>query len=149
MWLYEGDEFQMGDNQLSIEEKMLCEAYEQRGRNDLAECVRNGRVYQRLRYILHCGDFVTLPDSNVLGGLNGLTSAINPTAVLPSSLTQWEEQAMKQHSANPDLTSVMELDARLKITRQPAQPEATSEVPTASELVTSPHHTPISTVAVS
>lgn len=99
---------------------MLCEAYERRGRQDLSDCVKIGRAYHRLRYILHCGDFVNLPDSNVLGGLNGLTSSIDPTAVLPVSLAQWEQEASERHLSNPDLTHVMALEARLKVTRKPA-----------------------------
>lgn len=143
MWMYEGNEFQQGDNAITLEERLLCKAYEARGRQDLSDCVKNGRVYQRLRYILHCSDFVSLPDSTVLGTLNGLASAIDPSIRLPSSIVEWEEQAMKRHHSDPDLPEVTELDHRLKAIKRPEWPPRFATSAVAANAVTSSPQKPI------
>nr|XP_031859380.1 uncharacterized protein CI109_005221 [Kwoniella shandongensis]KAA5526452.1 hypothetical protein CI109_005221 [Kwoniella shandongensis] len=50
--LYHDQTFLDGRNVLTREEHLLIEAHERAGRSDLADCVRNGRLYQRLEWIL-------------------------------------------------------------------------------------------------
>lgn len=53
--------FFAGDNNLGPEEIMLAEAFVTRGRADLAEHVRGGKVHQRLPMVVgHCPDGVQL-----------------------------------------------------------------------------------------
>jgi hypothetical protein len=43
-------------NDLSPGEQQLVDEYNKLGRSDLADCVRGGKVYQRLRFITQPGD---------------------------------------------------------------------------------------------
>jgi hypothetical protein len=48
--------FDEGDNELSKDEEDLAEIFESLGRPDMALCVRNGRVFHRISFILDSGD---------------------------------------------------------------------------------------------
>ncbi|WWC68366.1 uncharacterized protein I206_102291 [Kwoniella pini CBS 10737] len=50
---YDMIDYIRGDNQLTKEEIMLIDCYDRYNRPDLAECVKNGRLYQRLSSIGH------------------------------------------------------------------------------------------------
>lgn len=121
MWTYEDDDYQMGINRMTPEEKLLCEAYISKGRNDLAECVRNARLHQRISDMFKCGYWPLLPDENLLGMLNGLADAIAPSDkdILPTTLQQWQQETMARHADDPDLPTVVELENNLKEIRPP------------------------------
>ena len=48
--------FDEGDNALSQDEKDLAEIFQSLGRLDMALCVRHGRVFHRISFILDSGD---------------------------------------------------------------------------------------------
>ena len=114
---------------------MLCEAYKQKGRTDLADCVRNGRKFQRLEYVIGnvvlfmyqgtvCGPFL-------LGVLNGMVKAFlgDEAGVSPTSSEGWTEWALARHADDPGLSDVMELEGRSKLYRPslPSHPHSESE----------------------
>ncbi|OJA14607.1 hypothetical protein AZE42_07963 [Rhizopogon vesiculosus] len=48
--------FDEGDNQLTEDEEELAKVFESLGRPDMTLCVRGGRVYHHISFILHKGD---------------------------------------------------------------------------------------------
>lgn len=123
MWIYESEDYVSGDNRFTIEEEILCGAYETRGRPDLAHCVKAGRRYQRLQQIIYYANLANSPEETILGALNGLTDAMTegqePRAI---SLLVWQQRATVRHAADPYLAEVVALDASLKGIRKPAKP---------------------------
>jgi hypothetical protein len=99
-----------GNNTLTEGEVMLCEAYEQRGRSDLADCVRNGRKYQRLEYVI--GNVIlflyagggSFGDATLLGMLNGLVDAFQGDKAGPLPETR------EPGSSGPCLNTAMTQD---------------------------------------
>lgn len=122
--MFETEEFETGENSLSKEEELLCKAYQAHGRDDLAECVKTGRIYQRLHDIVKDGGWSELPNDRLIGVLNGLTSAMSGVALksLPSTVPQWQADTSERYSEDPDLIAVIELDARRKVFRNPDGP---------------------------
>jgi len=94
-------------------ELMLCEAYEQRGRTDLADCVRLGRKYQRLEYIV--GNILLFMydgptgEPYLVGMLNGLVDAFrgSENGPLPRTKSEWIEWALEQHASDPGMSEIM------------------------------------------
>ncbi|OCF43234.1 hypothetical protein I317_02944 [Kwoniella heveanensis CBS 569] len=50
-FFYDKHDYMRDLNEMTHEENLLIAAYEKHGRSDLAECVRNGRIFQRLSRI--------------------------------------------------------------------------------------------------
>ena len=102
---------------------MLCEAYKQRGRTDLADCVRNGRKFQRLEYVI--GNVVlfmyqgTVCDPFLTGVLEGMVKAFlgDEAGTLPTSSEGWTEWALARHADDPGLGEIMELEGKSKLYR--------------------------------
>jgi len=65
---YSNENYLAGKNDLSLEEKILIDAFERHDRADLAYCVRGGRIYSRL------GDAIG-NERKVSTTLNGLCDA--------------------------------------------------------------------------
>ncbi|WVQ96994.1 hypothetical protein IAU59_004103 [Kwoniella sp. CBS 9459] len=91
-----------GDNSLRRDEKTLIEIYEREGRVDLADCVRNGRLYQRLSRI---GQYDVIYDKKafrqVLGPMNG---GFNP----PKDNKEWKEAMLERYKDNEGLKQVID-----------------------------------------
>lgn len=90
------ESYENGFNELSKEEIILCDVYACRGRSDLAECVKNGRIYQRLRDLIGQSNVISSPKSRLHSALVGLAGAMtrqNPST-LPYSLHEWESIAL-------------------------------------------------------
>lgn len=130
------NEWALGDNAMTEGELMLCEAYERRGRSDLAECVKTGRKYQRLEGVVsNLRLFLAYNGPNgdplIIGMLNGLVDAFErPIAdSLPKSRDEWIQWAYSRHSDDPGLPRIMELEKTSIIYRShhnsdhPAEPE--------------------------
>jgi hypothetical protein len=102
---------------------MLCEAYEQRGRTDLADCVRGGRKYQRFDYVI--GNVMlfmyegTVCGQYLVGVLNVMVEAFlgDKAGVLPTSSEGWVEWALARHADDPGLGEIMELEGKSKLYR--------------------------------
>jgi hypothetical protein len=112
---------------------MLCEAYEQRGRSDLADCVRNGRKYQRLEYVI--GNVIlfmyagsSFGDAVLLGMLNGLVEAFQGDKAwpLPNTREAWFEWALSRHSDDPGLPEIMVLEETSALYRSRWRPDENS-----------------------
>jgi hypothetical protein len=124
-----------GNNALTEGEVMLCEAYEQRGRSDLADCVRNGRKYQRLEYVI--GNVIlfmyagggSFGDATLLGMLNGLVDAFqgDKAGPLPETREAWFEWALSRHSDDPGLPEIMVLEETSALYRSKWSPDENSE----------------------
>jgi hypothetical protein len=97
---WESEGYAAGDNNLSLEEKLLIAEYEKRGHHDLVECVRNGRKYHRLFDVL--GEKVDLVSINAMtdaflgGGQEGL----------PKSIEEWRIWALGKYEGEPVLEDV-------------------------------------------
>jgi len=109
---------------------MLCEAYERRGRADLAQCVKEGRKYQRLEYVL--GNFTLFSfagssngDAILLGMLNGLVDALQVAKAgpLPTTREAWFEWALSRHSDDPGLPEIMVLEETSALYRSNWRPD--------------------------
>ena len=89
MAFYDDCPFDKGCNELSDEEKLLITEYTRSGRADLAACVENGRLYQRLRCVIAYDH--RYPDAWILGWFNGLDNAfLGEKAGTPArSLDEW------------------------------------------------------------
>jgi hypothetical protein len=100
---------------------MLCEEYERRARPDLADCVKKGRKYQRLEYVV--GNVILFHYAGskgepwLMGILNGMVdSFLGPKAgPLPEAAEEWVEWALARHSDVPGLPEVMELESKSKL----------------------------------
>lgn len=108
--------FEAGENALSKEEEILCEAYEELDRLDLAACIRGGRKFHRLHAITCCWRPSALGEAGVLGLLNGLTDAfaVKPDQ-LPGTLDEWLGQAMIANANDPDLSLMVQRNEDAKI----------------------------------
>lgn len=112
---------------------MLCEAYERRGRSDLADCVKSGRRYQRLEYVI--GNITLFMyaggkfgDPCLLGILNGLVDAFqgDKAGPLPSSREAWFQWALARYIDDPGLPDVMALEEISALYRPKECPEELS-----------------------
>ena len=92
-WLVYGTAEQRAGSNLPIEEEeMLVAAYEKYGRPDLASCVRNGRVYNRLERVV--GSTPTVSQ------LNALTRAVygeQTTTMIHETRTAWIAEALERY----------------------------------------------------
>lgn len=117
-WAYvDTDAFDAGDNALSKEETLLCEAYEALGRSDLSDCVKGGRVFHRLEQITGCWRPSSVGEVGVLAILNGLTDAMlgAQSGYLPQTLDHWIQEAMAVHAEDPDLPLMIRRNGDAKV----------------------------------
>jgi hypothetical protein len=114
-WAFDTDAFDDGDNTLSKEEILLAESYESLGRHDLAECVRGGKVFQRLHRIILGWQPSDRGDKKILAAVNGLTDAFLGASAgpLPETLDDWIGMALEAQKDDPDLPTVIDLDAKI------------------------------------
>jgi hypothetical protein len=114
-WAFDTEAFDYGDNTLSKEEILLAQAYESLGRNDLADCVRGGKVFQRLHRIILGWKPSDRGDKKILAAVNGLTDAFlgKDAGPLPKTLDEWIVSALKAQKDDPDLATVIALDSRI------------------------------------
>ena len=97
-------DFYDGSNVLSPEEVELASIYERRGRNDMADLVRNGRKMQRLTFFLgglseEQKEFETL--------FQGLRAAWADDGSPPSSYQTWKEEALKKYEGDEQLQGLL------------------------------------------
>jgi hypothetical protein len=103
-----------GDMTFSELEVKLCEAYERRGRDDLAHCVKNARAYQLLDSYMGT-DFYTYEDDlrgYFLGHFHAMQRTLDPNCRLDTStsISQWISQMTTKHEGDEGLAVVKELD---------------------------------------
>jgi hypothetical protein len=96
------EKYWQGDNSLSIEEYLLIDEYEKRGRPDLADCIRSGRKYNRLNHVLG-SEFV-------LVRVNAMTEAFlgEEAGILPQTDIAWREWALGKFEGQDKLIRVKE-----------------------------------------
>jgi hypothetical protein len=120
-WAYNTDGYLAGDNAQTPEETLLCEAYERLGRADLAECVRNGRIFHRLDDITGYWDS-TWGEECTLGRLNGLTRAFRgEDSQSLKTVAEWIKWAAGKHSKAEGFDTIVAIDKEMQRTRRPAQ----------------------------
>ncbi|WWC60589.1 uncharacterized protein I303_103163 [Kwoniella dejecticola CBS 10117] len=99
---YDMQDYIRGSNELTKEEHMLMGCYERQNRPDLVDCVKNGRLYQRLTRI---GQY----DSAY--GKEGFREPFRPIPISdfdpPSSDTDWRVYMMKRYNGEEALQKVM------------------------------------------
>ena len=122
---YDNDQYQEGKNHLALEEQLLVMAYDRLGFPDLADCVKNGRIYQRL------GDVIGETGVEVahLNALNAVTTV--GRGVAPSeTIEDWCERtkvALKDDERlQRFLHSITALDAEVDISKKGEEVEAAS-----------------------
>ncbi|WWC88162.1 uncharacterized protein L201_003067 [Kwoniella dendrophila CBS 6074] len=100
---YDMVEYIRGDNSLTKEEKLLNDIYEKHDRKDLVECVKNGRLYQRLtrigqydRFYLKSGFREVFDSSNSI-----------PNYDPPENDVDWRIYMMKRYIDNEELGNLM------------------------------------------
>jgi len=103
-----------GDMALSELEVKLFEAYESHGRQDLAHCVKNARVYQLLDSYLGT-DFYTYEDNlrrYFLEHFHAMQRTLDPSCTLDTStsIPPWISQMTKKHEGDEGLAAIKELD---------------------------------------
>lgn len=76
-----------GKNHLSLEEQLLILAYNRLHRPDLAECVTNGRIYHRLKFIIGYPE----DDDGLLVLLNALNavSTVGKNVAPAKTMEEW------------------------------------------------------------
>jgi hypothetical protein len=114
--MYMNDDYYTGNNDLTLEELLLCEVYEEMGRSDLAECVKKGRIYHRLIEATDAWDPTSLTDKQMLAILNGVTDAFlgDQAGELPKTMDDWVKQAKLEFKDDPDLPAILELEEKAK-----------------------------------
>ncbi|WVF70967.1 hypothetical protein IAT40_005763 [Kwoniella sp. CBS 6097] len=91
-----------GDNSLRRDEKTLIEIYEREGKTDLADCVRNGRLYNRLSRI---GQYDVIYDKAAFREVLGpMPAGFNP----PRDDEAWKEYMMERYKDHEGLKRVIE-----------------------------------------
>ncbi|WVQ96983.1 hypothetical protein IAU59_004092 [Kwoniella sp. CBS 9459] len=91
-----------GDNSLARDEKTLIEIYEREGRGDLADCVRNGRLYHRLERIGQYDD--SYAKAGFREAFMPLPADLNP----PENDHEWREYMMERYRDDEGLQAVIE-----------------------------------------
>lgn len=113
MGLVDIPRFQSGSNDLSVPEQRLVEAYTELGRVDLADCVRGGKVHQRL--------WSCIGSRPAIGKIKGLTSLspetsetdISESAVglaVDVDLARWCRVMAERYKENEVLRRLMDGD---------------------------------------
>jgi hypothetical protein len=103
-----------GDMALSELEVKLFEAYERLGRQDLAHCVKNARIYQLLDSYLGT-DFYTYEDNlrrYFLGHFHAMQRILDPSCSpdTSTSIPQWITRMSEKHEGDEGLAAVKEMD---------------------------------------
>lgn len=120
--------YYLGSNELTTWELSLVAAYEDLGRSDLAECVRQGKKFQRLR------DFIEF-DNQDIEHLHALYRAfvepfVGPIGPEPQSVTEWANIATRHF---PDL-AISDTDLAMLVHRAAlATPLPDTELPADSD----------------
>ncbi|WWC88161.1 uncharacterized protein L201_003066 [Kwoniella dendrophila CBS 6074] len=99
---YECLAFIRGQNQLTKEENILIDIYEKNDRLDLADCVRNGRLYQRLAKIGLYNPAFTRKGFMEPFGLNPA-----PEFDPPNILVDWRIYMMMRYQVNEGLQEML------------------------------------------
>ncbi|WRT65964.1 uncharacterized protein IL334_002915 [Kwoniella shivajii] len=113
---YEDIDYITADNIMTKEEQLLIDCYERHSRPDLADCVRGGRLYQRLR---HIGQYA---DHNWKRGFRepfGPNPA--PNFHPPKYDVDWRVYMMKRYTDDVGLADIMQ---RSRCTIEKSEEEA-------------------------
>ncbi|WWC60604.1 uncharacterized protein I303_103178 [Kwoniella dejecticola CBS 10117] len=103
-WLHKRDDSQIPHCDLTPSEVILAASYEELGRQDLANHVRSGKIYERLRTITH-GSFSPYDQSDLLHAFGpSIPSDFNPPFRLGPS---WRLYLIDRHSADKHLQSLL------------------------------------------
>lgn len=98
MGLVDSQPFEDGSNDLSPAERILADAFRELDRPDLAECVRSGKLHQRLTKMIG-----GLPS---LGMIRGLTDLVGGKVDVVD-LSGWCEKQWERYGTNPELTRIV------------------------------------------
>ena len=123
-----GPEWMWGDgplwdptNKLSEDEKYLCEVLIEHQRDDLTECVAEGRLHQRLNCFIGGGLGYAVSRLHQLRCIEPLFTQATPDHA-DEDEEAWLDRAMSRHSLDPHYGHVARLES-LKISgRQPQLP---------------------------
>jgi hypothetical protein len=116
--MYRTPAWHCGDNTLTESEKYLCEIYERRNRHDLAQCVKNGRLYQRLENFIGnenaLASTAPIAAPYLIGFLNGMIKAFlgDNAADDFDTTSDWVSWAMERHRDDPFLPMVRKLEGK-------------------------------------
>lgn len=111
------------DNYLTLDyvptdlELGLCQAYERRGRTDLAECVRAGRVHNMLLSFLSLTS--SFPRDSFVKEFYALTKVLDPDSQeeLETVMWEWPIKRADKRAGDPVLKKVMEMRDRNRKSR--------------------------------
>lgn len=113
MGLVDSQSFEDGSNELSPAERILADAFRELDRPDLAECVRSGKLHQRLTKMIG-----GLPS---FGMTRGLTDLVGGELHVPD-LSGWCEKQWERYGSDPDLSRIVKKDALSWAERCEAKP---------------------------
>ena len=97
-------DFYDGSNVLSPEELELASIYEERGRNDMAHLIRNGRKMQRLTFFL---GGLSEEQAEFEALFQGLRAAWTDNGSSPSSYQTWKDEALKKYEGDEQLQGLL------------------------------------------
>lgn len=122
-WAF-SETFWLGDMALSEMEVKLCEAYERRGRPDLAHCVRNARAHQLLDAFFGT-DLYTPAEwlKDFLSHFYAMKLILDPGSRFErmTSIRQWDIETEKKYKGDEGLALVKQLDQERFKTRVPSR----------------------------
>lgn len=111
--------------ELSENEVKLCGAYERRGRDDLAHCVKTARVHQLLDAFLGSDLYSMEPAVNgyFLAYLHAVQRTLDPSCSpdTSTSVFEWIAKMEEKHQGDEVLALVKELDQQMWKTRRPSR----------------------------
>lgn len=118
MGMFWNEEWAEGSNALTKDEHLLIETHERMGRPDLADCVRNGRIYQRLMESMRDDD----PFNPRLHHINALRDAfLGDKAGKPfETIEEWKAAKMRDYG---DDDRIREIEAWVKTRRREKKAE--------------------------
>lgn len=109
--LYHSSSFSTGSNALTKEEQLLIEAHEANDRSDLAQCVSNGRIYQRLKDAMRYDS----PEGIRLSTVNALREAFLGERAGKGfdSLWDWGNVVLERYGGDEKVQHLLERESRL------------------------------------
>ena len=111
-------EFYDGSNELSLEETEFAALFADRGRQDLADLVRNGRRFQRFTFFL-AGASKEQEDFKAL--FYGLRAAFKQKGDIPCTHREWRLRALQRYASDDGLREVLKREEQQQPPAEAAQ----------------------------
>lgn len=124
-WMWGGEPLWDPSTSLSNDERHFCKEYVRLGRPDLAECVANGRIHQRLNCFI--GGGIGWYKESRLEQLYCVESLLSNQPIEhgeDETQALWVTRAIQRHWSDPDLIQVIRLDSVKESGRQSLLPYA-------------------------